>query len=969
MRRDGIPTEKPTRRRFLKIAVAVPLAGVASRLPAPLRCSQAEELFENPHFIRYDASCFTINDRDTFIFSAAFHYPRCPRALWRDRLLKLQRAGFNTIETYVFWNYHEREEGRVDLTEFEDFVKLMKEMGFFLIARPGPYVCAEWQRGGIPDWVAAKRFPLRSNHPESIRWSQYWFNQALPVIQRHQITVGGPIILVQVENEYDFWPLPDADKREYLRLLARLVWNAGINVPVITCWTKQARENSDPDMARIMDTCNFYPRWNIAKEVPPALAKLRQEEPNSPLGVTELQGGWFSQFGGEAGKITREQAAEILSHLDLPQKPTLDQFIAMFSQTAGKLSVEQEGVSGAQLNMLTKTVIEQGVTYFNYYMGCGGTNFDWAAKTLTTTYDYAAPIREPGGLWEKYYAARGIGAALAVFGNVLTRAQLVEPLPQSTNPNVSVTERVSGKNGVVFVRENANAEQRFKMQFQDSFSPTKRVITTPREGELVIGPREMKMLPVGIPIPGSILRYTTAEVLAAGLLLDRHLLIVYDEPGRVAEISLATTDEPKIEGDFLYSYWDPEYESVVFGVRVEKAEKILLVNNHLLVVVLPRALALRSWTTEFPCKVVPGAEEPKPMLVPFLGDSYLLAGSGSSGKRIWAELDFLPGEHQLTVLLPPQPSKCFLNGLPMNFEYERSRRAARLSVSIPGVPYRPITLNQVQAWTEKFDASSGDWLSSPLRALEDLGPVPYGYVKYRAQFTLGGQSKMFISAFGSDFKRVFLNGKLVPEASNANKSVEFELAKHAASGINTIDISYERFGSSNGGPGLGELSGIESVRCGESPQDGFAVEAWQIQRFPAPMRGRDIDPEFPREKWRPATLTEIAEEKKLVPAFTWCRAEFALEAPSAGWLVPWKVNFEAERDALLYLNGKFVGRYVTVGPQKEFYLPEPYLLFGGKKNYLTIILAYADQPNYIRTLRLTPYEEFSVRRTRIEFEW
>ncbi|MCJ7502477.1 MAG: beta-galactosidase, partial [Acidobacteriia bacterium] len=306
---------KSSRRRFLKTTLVAPLGGPATRLVAALPRSQAEELFENPLMIRYDANCFTLQGRDAFIFSAAFHYPRCPQVLWRDRLLKFQRAGFNTIETYVFWNYHEREEGRADLSEFEEFVKVVKEMGLWMIARPGPYVCAEWQRGGIPDWVAARRFPLRSRHPESLRTSQHWFDQVLPIIQRHQITTGGPIIMVQVENEYDYWPLADADKLDYLRALARLVWNAGINVPIITCWTKQARRNSDPDMARLMDTCNFYPRWNIVKEVPPALAKLRQEEPNSPVGVTELQGGWFSQFGG-------------------------------------KLSVEQEGVNGAQLNMI-----------------------------------------------------------------------------------------------------------------------------------------------------------------------------------------------------------------------------------------------------------------------------------------------------------------------------------------------------------------------------------------------------------------------------------------------------------------------------------------------------------------------------------------------------------------------------------------------------------------------------------------
>ncbi len=962
----------PPRRRFLQFLLASPLTGLVDStggdflyaLPLP----QVRE-FDNPHLIRYDANCLTINDRDTFVFSAAFHYPRCQKGLWRDRLEKLKRAGFNTIETYVFWNYHEREEGKPDLSEFEEFVKLIKEMGFFLIARPGPYISAEWHRGGIPDWVAAKRFPLRSNHPENLKWSHHWYSQVLPVIQRHQITMDGPIIMVQLENEYDYWPLPDTDKREYLRALANLCAGMAITVPLFTCWTRQARENSDPDMARIFDTCNFYPRWEIANQVMPALAKLRQEEPNSPLGVSELQGGWFSQFGGEAGKFPREEVAEILKQMDLPQKPTPDQFMAFLTQASGKLSADQEGIDAAQLNALTKTVIEQGVTYSNYYMGFGGTNFDWAARTITTTYDYAAPIREPGGLWEKYYAARGIGASLGIFGSVLARAKAVERIPQSTNPNVSVAERAAAKSGVVFVRENANAEQHFKMYFQDAFSPTKRVIAAPREGELTIGAREMKMLPVGIAIPGSVLRYSTAEVLAAGLLLDRHVLIVYDEPGRLIELSLASPDEPKIEGDYLYNYWDQEYESVVIGVRVDKTDKVLLVNHHLHVVVVPRERALRSWTAEFSPKIVPGTEETKAMLVPFITDSYQLAASGADSKRIWADLDFRPGEHALTVMLPPSPSKCRVDGLLTNLPYDRPTRTARLTLTTPPLPYQSIALNQVQMWTEKFDPAAGEWLTGPAKPLEDLGDVPYGYVKYRGQFQCSGEPVMSITSFGAEFKRVFLNGKPVPEASNSNLSFEFPLAQYAVAGSNLIEIACECFGSSSGGPNLGALRGIDSVRYGRSAQDVSTIPTWQIQRFPAAARGREIDPEFSFGGWKLADLNDLAPSKELVPAFTWCRAEFALPGLAAGWAVPWKVTFEAERDALLYLNGKFLGRSITAGPQKDFYLPETYLVSAGKKNLLTIVLAYADHPGFIRTLRVSPYEEFAARRTRFEFEF
>jgi hypothetical protein len=928
---------KSSRRRFLKSTLAGPLAAALTRpgieLLALPPADPAQEQFENPHIIRYDSSCFTINGRDTFIYSAAFHYSRCPKALWRDRLVKFKQAGFNAIETYVFWNYHEPEEGKANLGDFEEFVKLVQDLRFFLIARPGPYVCAEWERGGFPSWVAAKRFPLRTNHPESIKTSQHWFNLVLPIIQRHQITVGGPIIMVQVENEYDYSPpIPPAEKKEYVRALAQMAWNAGIRVPIITCWTKQARENADADMARIMDTCNFYPRWDIVRQVVPELQKLRKEEPASPVGVTELQGGWFSQIGA-------------------------------------KLSIEQDGITGQQLNMLTKTVIEQGATYYSYYMGFGGTNFDWGAKTMTTSYDYACPIREPGGLWEKYYAARGICLFLGMYGSVLARAQAQPGTAQSTNKEVSVTQRTSGKTAVVFVRENANAEQHFKMTFVDPASPTQRKITVPREGELVLGAREMKMIPVQVPIWGSMLRYSTAEVLAHGLLIDRHFVILYDEPGRLAEIALYTEEEPKVEGETAYQYWDQEYESVVFGVRVEKTEKLLLVNHHLLVVVLPRDRALRSWTQEFSPKVVPGAEETKPMSVPFLTDAYRLTGSGRHKNGLWADMDLLPGEHDLTVLLPPAPTKCRVDGVLSEFKYDRAWRTTRLRLTTPPLPAKSLALSDGRSWVEKFDPASGQWLNSPARALEDLGLVPYGYVKYRAQFNYSSQPKMFITTFTDDGKKVFLNGKLVPEASNPKRHVEFDLAKYAQAGANTLEIAYEAFGASNGGKELGDLKGIESVRIGSEAKSGTPIDSWQIQRYPALMRGREVDPEFGSREGSAVSLGATGSAKDLVPAFTWFRTEFALETPAEGWTVPWKLAFEAARDALLYLNGKFVGRYVTIGPQKEFYLPEPYLNFGGKKNMLTLVLAYTDQPGHIRTLRVAPYTEFSVRRTRVEFEW
>jgi Glycosyl hydrolases family 35/Beta-galactosidase, domain 2/Beta-galactosidase second all-beta domain len=932
------------RRRFLQSVLGSPFAAelVASvpRLFAVEPQLPAEELFPNPHIIKYDAHCFTIQDKDAFLYGAAFHYARCPQALWRDRLTKLKAAGYNTIMTYIFWNYHEREEGHADFNQLESFIQLVKEMGLWLIARPGPYACAEWDSGGFPRWIIARRFPLRSNHPESVRTSQHWFSLVVPVIVRHQITHGGPIIMMQLENEYDFWPnLPDGERLAYVRSLAEAAWNEGIDVPLITCWTKQARENSDPTMARIMDTCNFYPRWNILKEVPPKLQELRKQETATPLGITELQGGWFSEFGG-------------------------------------KLSVDQDGVTGAQYNLLTKTAIEQGVTYFSTYMAFGGTNFDWAAKNLTTTYDYAAPLREPGGLWEKFYAARGVGKTLSSIGAVLARAKRTESGVSSTNPNVTVTLRENGERGGLFIREDANAQQHYKMTFPDPSSPTRRPIKVPREGELVIGPREMKMLPVQLEIPGGAVRYSTAEVLTFGKVEERQYLILYDEPGRLAEISLATREEPHIEGDVVYQYWDEGYESVVFGVRFENAEKFLLLNHHQMIILLPREKALRTWTADFPDSIIPGpiarkGEEIPPVNVPFLTDLAMMGESGTQKYALWADLMYRPGEHDLTVLVPPVPSKCRVDGAEVDLQYDRPWRAARVHVSTPPAPSAEISLRQFTTWTEKFDPHSGNWPSGPLRALDQFGTLPYGYVKYRSEFPLARTAgKMFISAFDEDGKKVFLNGKYVQELSSNKSEAEAALGGYAQSGTNTLEIAYELFGGFNFGEKMGNLKGIESVSCGADKQSATAVNNWQVQLFPATMSGRELDPRFPVRDWKPAELSVVASGRELVPAFTWCRFEFPFSESPAGWWIPWKLVFEAERDALFYLNGKFLGRYVTIGPQKEFYLPENYLKLGGKsQNVLTIALAYAEDANHIRTLRIAPYEDFAMHRTRLELEW
>jgi len=906
-------------------------------------------LFPKPEIIRYDSHCYTIRGIDTFIFSLECPYPRCPREEWRDRFVKIKQAGFNTIDTYVFWNYHEWENGQFDFSELEEFLTLAGQFGFFVIVRPGPYVDAEFERGGFPAYVIAQRFPVRSMHPRSLQTSKHWYDNVLPVIRRHQITQGGPIILMQVENEIDFTDVPETEQREYIRFLARLAWDAGIQVPLISNVSSVVRDRSDPDMARIVDACDFYPRWSFLtdNELPKntsgltmeekvglsdravlaSLRKMRKDEPNVPLSVAELGTGYYSKIGG-------------------------------------KLSEDEEGADATQINALTKTIIEQGVTYLNYYLGWGGSNRDWAAKGVTSTYDFAAPIREWGGLWDKYYNVKAIGDFLRMFGGLLTRSEAMEKAARSTHPDMTVSQRLSGSSAFVFVRADTDAEHHFKLTFRDPVDG--RSVTLPQHGQLTMGPHAMKMLPVQVPIAGGHLRYSTAEVLGCGSCGDRSFLLVYDVPGSLVELSVKVNQQPTITGDAVYKGWDEVSQSASIGFFVGKRESCFLLDESLLIAVLPRHLALRTWVGKF--KTGKSEENTD---IPFITDAYLLASTGSNATSLWAELDYLPGDHSLTVVLPAKPAQCLVDGMERSFQYEQHLRTLTLAHNIPVSPAQPIQISQVSTWVERLNTMSGKWISSSGRVLEDLGPVPYGYVKYRTLITFKDEPRAYLQAFTSNDKKVFINGRLVPDASKTDRFIEFPTRNYFQPGDNTVEISYELFGSTEFGETarMAELNGIESIRLGTDPGHPNIANTWDIQTFPAPMKGRHLDPAFIFSDRKEVTLSASSASVALVPAFTWCEAKFTLPEGGQGWSITWKLTFEADRDALFYLNGTFIGRYAVLGPQTSFYLPQSSLRGPGQSNTLTVVLAYADTADSIKTLRVESYDDYVVRRTRVEFRW
>lgn len=322
-----------------------------------------------------------MDDRRVWLSSGTIHYFRTPSQLWRDRILKAKRAGLNCVETYVAWNFHEMQEGKWDFSGDKDvagFVRLCGELGMYVILRPGPYICAEWDFGGLPAWLATKSgIAYRTNNATYIHYIDKYLRQVLPRLVDLQITRGGPIALIQSENEYIYTPMPD--RQQYFEFLSQAIRRSGFDIPIITC-----NFMTEPKAPEAVECFNGY------ENLVGGLKKLRAFQPNAPMLTTEFWPGWFDWWGGQ--------------HNTRP------------ARHAARKALEMLGC-GAQVN---------------YYMFHGGTNFAFWGSRLgaaesayqTTSYDYDAPLAEGGGLTEKYYLTKLVNMLAKHMAPVLAQAKM-----------------------------------------------------------------------------------------------------------------------------------------------------------------------------------------------------------------------------------------------------------------------------------------------------------------------------------------------------------------------------------------------------------------------------------------------------------------------------------------------------------------------------------------------------------------
>ena len=340
-----------------------------------------------PHTFSIGQGDFLLDGKPYVIRCGEIHFPRVPREYWEHRLKMAHAMGLNAVCVYLFWNYHEWEEGKFDWEGQKDaaeFCRMAQKEGLWVILRPGPYSCAEWEMGGLPWWLLKRDgIQLRTSDPKFMEPATRYLKEVGRVLAPLQVTHGGPILMVQVENEYGSYGKDAA----YMGQLRQTMVDAGFNVPLFVCNPPSDIGNGyRPDLFQVV---------NFGSGPEKAFEKLKTFQKTGPLMNGEFYPGWFDAWGRAHHQgDTAQYLADLKYMLDHRNS-------------------------------------------FSIYMAHGGTSFGlWSGADRpfqpdTSSYDYDAPISEAGWATEKFTKTRKLFAKYLQPGETI-------PEPPAPNPVIAV---------------------------------------------------------------------------------------------------------------------------------------------------------------------------------------------------------------------------------------------------------------------------------------------------------------------------------------------------------------------------------------------------------------------------------------------------------------------------------------------------------------------------------------------------
>lgn len=313
-----------------------------------------------------------IDDKATQIISGAIHYFRVLPELWNDRILKARQMGLNCIETYMCHNLHEPVPGKFDFSgilDVERFLETIRQAGMYAIMRPGPYICAEWENGGLPPWIASiPDMDIRCSNPAFMAVVDRYLDEILPILKKYLYTAGGPIIMMQIENEYGSF----GKDKVYLQHIRERYLAHGIDVPIFTSDGPNDALLLGGTLPECIQTVNFGSNPDFA------FAISRRHRPDDPDFCMEFWNGWFDHWGEKHHTRSAQDAAA-----------TLDAMLGC----------------GASVNIY----MFHGGSNFGFMAGANGNGDKTGIYNPTvTSYDYDSPLSECGDPTEKYFAMQNV---------------------------------------------------------------------------------------------------------------------------------------------------------------------------------------------------------------------------------------------------------------------------------------------------------------------------------------------------------------------------------------------------------------------------------------------------------------------------------------------------------------------------------------------------------------------------------
>ncbi|MEV0614172.1 beta-galactosidase [Nonomuraea sp. NPDC050404] len=918
-------------------AVLLAMLLTCATLVVPARAGTARE-------VTYDKYSLTVDGRRIVLQSAEFHYFRLPSPeLWRDVMEKFRAAGFNAVSLYFSWAYHSPAPGVYDFTGVRDVDRLLRiarQAGLYVIARPGPYINAESTGGGFPAWL--KTVPGRARSSEAGYQAAYreWLHRINPIIARHQVTEGGPVVLYNAENEYQV--NTDAAYMQDIQDQARA---DGIEVPITT------------------NDCCDGGSWSSTWATGPGAVQIPgvDDYPQSfECANPDLWGPW--------GEGLTERLRD-----DIPVFAAEYQAGAIDLGNAGYDKCRELTGPAFMKFFYKNNLIQTGATMFSYYMGYGGTNWGWLAQPndVYTSYDYGAAITEARRPTPKYDEFKRQGYFLEAVAPLAKTDAITSPAAPG-NGALTTVARANPDTGTQFVllRHTDRAATGTDAATLDWAAPDGRYQVPAR-----VKGRDAHVLVAGYDLGGQRLAVSTSEIMTHAAIGGRDVAVLYGSAGSPGATVLRYSAQPSVkvlEGSVRAAY---DGGDLRLDYAHEGLARVLVMGGGrrpLLLLIGTDEEAARFWRAGTPMN---------PVLV---RGTELVRSAAVTGDTVRLSADTVAGE--VEVFAPPSIRRVELgrsggqsggqdagqSGQSAGRDEVRVSRTA--SGSLIGATRAPASakLPDLTGWRARAEApeaapgfDDSRWKVAdhtttgnphqpktlPVLYADDYG-YHYGNVWYRGRFTAtGAETRVDLNAITGlrGNYLVWLNGRYLGTAAGGVQADSGDLwtPPNPDPGPGRFDIPAGLLK-----PGQDNVLAVLVANMGHNddwiaddlrfkqPRGLVAASVgttpitWKIQgtagtdKLRGPLSTGGLYGErtgWHLPKYRDKAWKEAAPDAALAPGVTWYRTSFRLDLPK-GQDVPIGLRFGGDPSpayrVLIFLNGWNVGQYGgDIGPQRDFSLP------------------------------------------------